>query len=214
IRRADHAAGGQAGVAALRGIFIAHHEEGRDKGLAQPLEIAIALSRQSLARATDADERGTLQNDLATALQTLGERESGTERLEQAVTAYRVALKEWTRERVPLEWAMTQMNLGNALAILGERESGTERLEQAVTAFRAALKERTRDRVPLNWAGTQGNLANVEIAYFEKTGDPTHLTAARTHAEAALEVFTEAGATQYIGMAENILARITALETS
>ena len=45
----------------------------------------------------------------------LGERESGTARLEEAVAAYRAALEEWTRERVPLDWAMTQNNLGNAL---------------------------------------------------------------------------------------------------
>ena len=38
----------------------------------------------------------------------------GTERLEQAVAAYTEALKECTRERVPLDWAMTQNNLGTA----------------------------------------------------------------------------------------------------
>ena len=32
------------------------------------------------------------------------------------MTAYRAALQEWTRERVPLQWAMTQNNLGNALS--------------------------------------------------------------------------------------------------
>ena len=36
--------------------------------------------------------------------------------------------EEWTRERVPLQWATTQNNLGIALRILGERESGTARL--------------------------------------------------------------------------------------
>ena len=36
---------------------------------------------------------------------TLGERESGTARLEEAVAAYRAALEERTRERVPLDWA-------------------------------------------------------------------------------------------------------------
>ncbi len=66
---------------------------------------------------------------------TLGERESGTARLEEAVAAYRAALKERTRDRVPLDWAMTQNNLGNALLRLGERESGTARLEQAVAAY-------------------------------------------------------------------------------
>ena len=70
-----------------------------------------------------------------------GERESGTARLEEAVAAYRAALEERTRERVPLDWAMTQNNLGNALRTLGERESGTARLEEAVAAYRAALEE-------------------------------------------------------------------------
>ena len=57
------------------------------------------------------------------------------------IAAFRAALTEWTRERVPLDWAMTQNNLGIALQSLGERESGTARLEEAVAAFRAALKE-------------------------------------------------------------------------
>ena len=59
-------------------------------------------------------------------------REAGTARLEEAVAAYRDALKEPTRERVPLQWATTQNNLGNALSRLGERESGTARLEEAL----------------------------------------------------------------------------------
>ena len=71
------------------------------------------------------------------------------------MAAYRAALEERTRERVPLDWAMTQMNLGTALWTLGERESGTARLEEAVAAYRAALEERTRERVPLDWAMTQ-----------------------------------------------------------
>jgi tetratricopeptide (TPR) repeat protein len=84
----------------------------------------------------------TTQNNLGTALWTLGARESGTARLEEAVAAYRDALQEWTRERVPLRWASTQNNLGTALRTLGERESGTARLEQAVAAYRDALQER------------------------------------------------------------------------
>ena len=71
---------------------------------------------------------------------------------------YRAALKERTRERVPLQWALTQNDLGNALLALGERETGTARLEEAVTAYRAALEERARERVPLDWALTQNNL--------------------------------------------------------
>ena len=62
----------------------------------------------------------TTQNNLGTALRTLGEREDGTERLEQAVAAYRAALDVRTRERVPLDWAATQNNLGGALQTLGK----------------------------------------------------------------------------------------------
>jgi hypothetical protein len=46
--------------------------------------------------------------------------------------AYRNALLEYTRERVPLDWATIRDNLGAALATLGGREAGTARLEGAV----------------------------------------------------------------------------------
>jgi hypothetical protein len=61
------------------------------------------------------------QNNLGLALWRLGERESGTARLEEAVAAYRAALQEQTRERVPLEWARTQSNLDRALKALADR---------------------------------------------------------------------------------------------
>src|SRR5262249_59057090 len=97
------------------------------------------------------------QNNLGSALSILGGRENATAKLEEAVAAYREGLKEWTRERVPLQWAMTQNGLGNALSDLGRRESGTAKLEEAVATFREALKERTLERVPLQWARSFGN---------------------------------------------------------
>ena len=51
----------------------------------------------------------------------LAEHEGGTGKLEEALVAYREGLKEWTRERAPLDWARTETSLGNALAKLGER---------------------------------------------------------------------------------------------
>jgi hypothetical protein len=68
------------------------------------------------------------QVGLGAALERIGERESGTERLEQAIVAYREALKEWTRDRVPFQWASAQNDLGGALETLGERENRTEEL--------------------------------------------------------------------------------------
>ena len=72
------------------------------------------------------------------------------------------------RERVPLQWAMTQNNLGNALESLGERESGTARLEEAVAAYRDALKEYTRERVPYYRDLTQKNLDEAKAALLRQ----------------------------------------------
>ena len=137
--------------------------------------------------ASSDDERGAARTNLGIALWTLGERESGTARLEEAVAAYRAALEEWTRERVPLDWATTQNNLGNALQTLGERESGTARLEEAVAAYRAALEERTRERVPLDWAMTQNNLGNALQTLGERESGTARLEEAVAAYRAALE---------------------------
>jgi tetratricopeptide (TPR) repeat protein len=117
------------------------------------------------------------QNNLGGALRALGVRESGTVRLEEAVTACRAALEERTRERVPLDWAATQNNLGGALQALGAREHGTARLEEAVAVHGAALEEWTRERAPLEWAKGTGNQGVVLMLLAERCGDST---AART----------------------------------
>jgi tetratricopeptide (TPR) repeat protein len=127
------------------------------------------------------------RNNLGTALRTLGERESGATRLEEAVAACRDALQEWTRERVPLDWARTQNNLGNALRTLGERESGTTRLEEAVAAYRNALMERTRERVPLDWAMSTGNQGVALRLLAERHADLTMAELALTQITAAFE---------------------------
>ena len=80
------------------------------------------------------------QNNLGNALQTLGERESGTARLEEAVAAYRAALEERTRERVPLRWAYSQQGLANALAALAKRQNNADLMEQALQSLRGAVE--------------------------------------------------------------------------
>jgi hypothetical protein len=61
------------------------------------------------------------QNNLGNALSALGERESGTARLEEAVAAYRAALEERTCERAPVQWEATQNNLKKCLAASEQR---------------------------------------------------------------------------------------------
>ncbi|KCZ54096.1 hypothetical protein HY29_03215 [Hyphomonas beringensis] len=90
--------------------------------------------------------------------------------LQESVAAYREALKQYTRERVPLKWAMTQNNLGTALQTLGVR-GNDDALRDAIAAYREALKERTRERVPLKWATTQNNLGNALLTLGERGDD-------------------------------------------
>jgi hypothetical protein len=117
----------------------------------------------------------TVTNDLKTA------------RLEEEVVACRDALKQRTRKRVPLDWAMTQNDLGNALSTLGARESGTARLEEAVAAYGEALEERTRERVPLDWAVSLGNQGIAMILLAERTRNATMAEIACHQIEIALE---------------------------
>ncbi|MGF1476774.1 MAG: hypothetical protein ACFB6S_14545 [Geminicoccaceae bacterium] len=108
----------------------------------------------------------------------------------EAIRVYGQALEEKTRERVPLDWAMTQNNLGDALWTLGQRESDTKRLEEAVEAFKASLEEQTRERVPLDWAMTQNNLGIALSILGQRESGTGRLEQSVEAFQAALEEYT------------------------
>jgi hypothetical protein len=101
-------------------------------------------------------------------LSAIGDQAGDNQALQQAVEAYGEALKERTRERVPLDWAGTQNNLGIALARLGEREGRTETLQQAVDA--AALTEWTQEAAPYWHIMAQQNLDYVNAVLAQRRG--------------------------------------------
>jgi tetratricopeptide (TPR) repeat protein len=136
------------------------------------------------------DERSSYLSGQADALYRQGDERGDNAALRSAIEVFRDALKEWTRERVPLEWATTQNYLGIALWTLGERENGTERLLEAVDAYRDALKEWTRERVPLQWAMTQNNLGNALTRLGERENGTERLLEAVVAYRDALEEWT------------------------
>lgn len=83
----------------------------------------------------------------------------------EAIVAYNQALKDWSRERMPLEWAWIQQSLGDALLEVAQLEGSISRYEEAFATYREALKERTRQRAPRDWARTQFRLG-LAIAGF------------------------------------------------
>jgi hypothetical protein len=87
------------------------------------------------------DWAGT-QNNLGIALSSLGDRENGTAKLEEAVVAYREALKERTRERVPLAWAASFGSEGIVLMILAERRKDFTMAETALRQMAAGSLRR------------------------------------------------------------------------
>ncbi|MEH2354404.1 MAG: hypothetical protein V7K28_14625, partial [Nostoc sp.] len=77
--------------------------------------------------------------------------------MEIAITGYEVALTVYTREALPIDWAMTQNNFGLAYysKIKGDR---ADNIEIAIAAYTAALTVHTREALPIDWAMTQNNL--------------------------------------------------------
>jgi len=153
----------------------------------EALELALADLENDPPATGRSEEWATTKNNLGNALSTLGERgDDGA--LQKAINAYEDALKEWTRDKVPLQWAATKNNLGAALSTLGERGDDAA-LQKAINAYEDALKERTRDKVPLDWAMTKNNLGNA-LSTLGRRGDDAALEKAINAYEDALKEWT------------------------
>ena len=129
------------------------------------------------------------------------------------IARYRSLLNLAPRERVPLDWAMTQNNLGLALWALGARESETTRLNEAVAAYREALKESTRERVPIDWAMSQNNLGNALTSLGERESGTARLNeAVAAYREALKESTRERVPLQWAMTQNNLGVALNLLE--
>jgi tetratricopeptide (TPR) repeat protein len=164
---------------------------------ADKLEPFIRRTRELLgsskAEQWNAATRAQVQVILGGALIAYGEQSGKKEALREAVTTYREALKEYTRENAPLDWARTQTKLAMALTTLGERESNQARLIEAVTAYSEALKELTRENAPFSWATTQVGLGMALTVLGAQESDPARLRGAVTAYSEALKELTREG---------------------
>ncbi|MFN8523568.1 MAG: NB-ARC domain-containing protein [Chloroflexota bacterium] len=119
----------------------------------------------SVRESGDADLKGATLGTLGRAAARLSAYggEDRRARLAEALGACEEALRFYTAERAPLDYAMTQNNRGNVLSDLAG-ESGEDRrarLEEALGAYGEALRFLTAERAPLQYAGTQNNRGNV-----------------------------------------------------
>jgi len=141
---------------------------------------------------TDPDTLGRFLHERAWECYERGLNRGDNAALLVAIGAWRAALGELTRSRVPRDWAMTQINLGNALWTIGAREGSVTRLEEAVATYRTALEEWTRCRAPLDWATAQSNLGNALQTIGARENSTTRLEEAVAAYHAALKERTRA----------------------
>lgn len=127
-------------------------------------------------------------NNLATVLETIGERETGTQTLERAVELYRQSLNYFSATDDDENWAAAQNNVGNVLISIGERRGDIDVLEQAVDAHRAALARRDRAKSPYEWASSHNNLGLALYKVAEaKGGGKLYDEAEASYRQALLE---------------------------
>src|SRR5262249_28251241 len=79
---------------------------------------------------------------------------------EPGIAALAASLNVYTRERYPIQWAMTESNLGRMYIdrVQGDR---SENVERALEGLSGALQVYTPEQYPLQWATTQGNLGDA-----------------------------------------------------
>ncbi|WP_448605285.1 tetratricopeptide repeat protein [Thermoflexus hugenholtzii] len=86
------------------------------------------------------------------------------EALGKAIAAYGEALRFYTPEAAPLDYARTQHNLGLAYQRLAAHEDPVGNLRKAMVAYEETLRFYTPEAAPLDYTRTQNNLG---IAYWQ-----------------------------------------------
>lgn len=135
-------------------------EQGHLQDIRFDVLVSLGLNRELVKMARTTHDRSIALNELANSLRSLGEMEQGTEHLEEAILAYRAALKNSDLFSDPRDWATSQHNLGYALWLVATRDQNASSLflAQSVDAYRAALGYRSREQDARAWGLTQNNL--------------------------------------------------------
>jgi len=153
---------------------------------------------------------GTLGNAGAR-LANLGGEDRGA-RLREALAAYDQALRFYTPEAAPLDYAATQNNRGAVLrdlATLGEEDRGA-RLREALAAYDQALRFYTPEAAPLDYAMTQGNRTSLFMDLATMPGEDrlARLSEALGCVVEALGIFVQVQHTPYVQQAARLLVLV------
>ena len=103
-----------------------------------------------------------IQNNLGIVYGKLSEVREKEGNLIKAIDGYKEALKIYTPERYPLDYAETQNNLGIAYRGLSEVRDKKGNLERAIEAYDEALRIYTKVKYPLDYDRAISNKVDAE----------------------------------------------------
>ncbi len=170
----------------------------------------LEAARPVLRRQGDAEEVADLEMQLGILIHTLAA--SGRAPMRDAVAAYQRALRTFTRERYPREFAILQNNLATAFLALSFSDSSQKMREAlAVQCFEAGLSVLDPDAHPREWAMLQNNLGNALQSV--RSGHPVanHLRALEAYRQALRVRNPERAPSEYANTIANMahcLARL------
>lgn len=114
--------------------------------------------------------------------------------LENAIDAYKEALKIVTLEKTPVKYAETQKNVGMAYFLLSEELSGSgereAKLNEALRAYGESLKVKSLEKYPVEHAEIQNNLGMTYVSLSDVANADMNLNRAVSVYKVALKVRT------------------------
>ena len=123
-----------------------------------------------------------------------------------AVNSLRAALRVYTPQSHPVEWASTQLNLANALQYLPSVHQ-EQNLDEAVHLYEEVLQYRDPHRDPVGYARILANQGNA-LGHLGVFSD------ARERLTQAREIFVAAGDTDSVEGVDEVLASLTEAESA
>lgn len=160
----------------------------------EALKEAIEAYRQAGRIVSEADDPANwakVQTGLASAMKTLGERDSNIETLKESIAFMETTLARKAFKNASLDRAGLRNQLAIALWKLGEREAGTMSLQRAVGVFESALTDLPRDYTPAGRALIENNRGVALMAIGQRERGTQNLEQAIDAFELALKTFNK-----------------------
>ena len=187
IRKADLEAGGRVRFDDLINIQNRYLIAGRDQDSILALRVAEDMTAPLLSRATNAVERGQALNNRGVALLWSGERISNISLLQESISAFSSAEKQWKDANRDTDWAMARMNRGNAISTICVLSHDPSKLDEVVELYESVIGALKRNNVNSKLAVALMNLGNVLLKMGEHQKSWEILEKAISNYEGSLE---------------------------